>query len=133
MGAGRLGAASLEACYALVERTSRADYEASSSGWKPAKKRAEMRSPELRYVLVHNDGDGDDDDTAAADGGSLVAFTSLMPTYEEGQPVVYCYEVHLQEDLRGCVPLRERPFFHLSMSRQADAFPPIEPAWHNSS
>ena len=64
-----------------------------------------MRSPELRYVLVHNDGsDGDDDDTAA-DGGSLVAFTSLMPTYEEGQPVVYCYEVHLQEDLRGCVPL----------------------------
>ena len=104
-GAGRLGAAGLEACYGLIERTSRADYEASSFGWKPAKKRAEMRSPELRYVLVHDD--------AAADGGRLVAFTSLMPTYEEGQPVVYCYEVHLQEDLRGYVP---SPARHPSLS-----------------
>ena len=93
MGAGQLGVAGLEACYSLVERTSRADYEASSGGWKPAKKRAEMRSPELRYLLVHDGGEG-----------RLAAFTSLMPTYEEGQPVIYCYELHLQEDLRGCVP-----------------------------
>lgn len=47
-----------------------------------------MRSPELRYVLVK-------DPT-----GSVRAFTSLMPCYEEGQPVVYCYEVHLKPDLQ---------------------------------
>lgn len=64
-------------------------------GWKPAQKRAEMRSPELRYILVrrrNRDGEG---------AGEIRGFTSLMPTYEEGQPVVYCYEIHLKPDLQG--------------------------------
>ncbi|RYO88769.1 hypothetical protein DL764_008686 [Monosporascus ibericus] len=84
-----LSADDLQACFDLIEETSRKDYEPSSFGWKPSKKLAEMRSPDLRYILVKD----------AASG--LRGFASLMPTYEDGQPVVYCYEIHLKPELRG--------------------------------
>lgn len=87
--AGDLTKEELEACFALVAETSQPDYEGSSLGWHPSKKRKEMRSPDLKYVLVK--------DTA----GSLRGFTSFMPTMEEGEPVVYCYEIHLKPELRG--------------------------------
>lgn len=48
-----------------------------------------MKSPELRYILVK------------AEDGSVAGFTSLMPTWEEGQPVIYCYEIHLKPHLQG--------------------------------
>lgn len=89
LSAKRLCRADLDACYNLIEETSRADYEASTMGWKPAQKIVEMESPELRYVLVKDP------------GGVVRGFTSLMPTYEEGKPVVYCYEIHLKPELRG--------------------------------
>ncbi|KAI8264841.1 hypothetical protein K4K53_000126 [Colletotrichum sp. SAR 10_77] len=80
----------MQACFDMVEFTSGADYRASSWGWKPAAKIKEMRSPELRYVLVKESG-----------SERLCGFTSLMPTFEEGEAVVYCYEIHLLEELRG--------------------------------
>jgi hypothetical protein len=80
----------LMACFRLIEQTSRADYENSTFKWHPEKKVKEMRSTGLRYILVK------EKDTMAIRG-----FTSLMPTYEEGEPVVYCYEIHLQPDLQG--------------------------------
>ncbi|KAI1383996.1 acyl-CoA N-acyltransferase [Hypoxylon trugodes] len=89
ISSGSLSTEDLDSCYNLVEETSRADYEASSSGWRPIKKLAEMQSPELRYILVK-------DAT-----GIMRGFTSLMPTYEEGEPVVYCYEIHLKPELQG--------------------------------
>lgn len=54
------------------------------------KKLKEMRSPGLRYILVKE-----------KDTMSIRGFTSLMPTYEEGEPVIYCYEIHLQSELQG--------------------------------
>jgi hypothetical protein len=87
--AGRLTDKDLQACFELIAETSQRDYESSSLGWHPAKKRKEMRSPELRYILVKDD------------AGFLRGFTSLMPTWEEGQPVVYCYEIHLKPELQG--------------------------------
>jgi hypothetical protein len=89
--AGDMGPEDLKACFDLVEETSKADYEASSGGWKPKKKSAEMKSPELRYIMV-KDGQG-----------NVCGFTSLMPTFEEGQPVVYCYEIHLKSEMQGYV------------------------------
>lgn len=86
-----LSSADLDACYRLIEETSRADYEASTTGWKPAKKMAEMKSRDLRYILVTNP------------KGDVCGFTSLMPTYEEGIPVVYCYEIHLKPELQRYV------------------------------
>ncbi len=85
----RLEEDDLTACFDLVEETSGADYRASANGWQPVGKRKEMMSDELRYILVKD-----------ADG-CLKGFTSLMPCYEEGQPVVYCYEIHLKPELRG--------------------------------
>ncbi|TDZ13460.1 N-alpha-acetyltransferase 40 [Colletotrichum spinosum] len=79
----------IQACFDMVEYTSGADYRGSEDGWKPAEKIKEMRSPELRYILVKDDEE------------KVCGFTSMMPTFEEGQPVVYCYEIHLLEGLRG--------------------------------
>ncbi|ROV95846.1 hypothetical protein VSDG_05137 [Cytospora chrysosperma] len=79
----------LEACFSLVEETSKQDYENSSRGWNPSEKRKEMRDPDLRYILV-------EDSSSRING-----FISLMPTLEEGQPVIYCYEIHLKPELRG--------------------------------
>ncbi|EFQ31828.1 acetyltransferase [Colletotrichum graminicola M1.001] len=100
----------LQACFDLVERTSGADYRASRDGWRPLAKLKEMRSPELRYIVVKeapapDGGDDDDDDDdgekANVEEGRICGFTSLMPTFEEGEAVVYCYEIHLVEELRG--------------------------------
>ncbi|KAK2053927.1 hypothetical protein LY76DRAFT_638733 [Colletotrichum caudatum] len=97
----------LQACFDLVERTSGADYRASRAGWKPLAKMKEMRSPELRYILVKEappaaaDGGDDGEKATGEQEGRICGFTSLMPTFEEGEAVVYCYEIHLEEELRS--------------------------------
>ncbi|KAK3322020.1 acyl-CoA N-acyltransferase [Apodospora peruviana] len=87
--AAYMGEDNISACFNLIKETSQKDYENSSTKWRPEKKLAEMRSPELRYVLVRDESD------------DVRGFTSLMPTFEEGQPVVYCYEIHLKPELQG--------------------------------
>ncbi|CCC06560.1 unnamed protein product [Sordaria macrospora k-hell] len=89
----KLSKEELQACFDLVKETSYDDYQNSKDKWQPRKKMEEMKSPGLRYVLVQ--------DNKSENGGSIRAFTSLMPTYEEGQPVVYCYEIHLKPELQG--------------------------------
>ncbi|KAL3606025.1 N alpha-acetyl-transferase [Fusarium poae] len=85
----RMSDEDLEACYNLVDETSGADYRNSSLGWHPATKKKEMRSPDLRYILV-KDGQG-----------TIKGFTSFMPTFENHEAVVYCYEIHLNLELQG--------------------------------
>lgn len=89
---GNLTEHELTTCFNLIEQTSRSDYENSAWKWHPLKKLKEMRSPELRYILVKD-----------KQTDTIHAFTSLMPTYEEGQPVIYCYEIHLTPELQGFV------------------------------
>lgn len=48
----------------------------------------EMRSPELRYILVLRD-------------DQVCGFMSMMPTYENDEAVLYCYEIHLKTELKG--------------------------------
>ncbi|KAF7542992.1 hypothetical protein G7Z17_g11108 [Cylindrodendrum hubeiense] len=79
----------LDACFHLVDETSGADYRSSSFGWHVAVKKKEMRSADLRYILVKD-----------ADG-AIKGFTSMMPTFENHEPVVYCYEIHLKPELQG--------------------------------
>lgn len=79
----------LKACFNIVEFTSGEDYKNASVGWHPGMKKKEMKSPDLRYILVK---DG---------GGTVRGFTSLMPTFENHEPVLYCYEVHLLPELQG--------------------------------
>ncbi|KAH8887459.1 acyl-CoA N-acyltransferase [Thozetella sp. PMI_491] len=108
---GKLSDAELTACLGLVEETSRPDYENSVVKWHPRKKRKEMETPELRYVLVK-------DET-----GAIRGFTSLVPTYEDGEPVIYCYEVHLKKDLQGTGLGRLLMSFLVAV---AENLPPVE-------
>ena len=80
-----------DTCFNLVASSSAADYSTSSVGWSPAKKRKEMRLPDLRYILVH-----------PSTGTDVEAFLSFMLTYEDGHEVVYCYEIHVSPHLHGC-------------------------------
>lgn len=98
----------IEACFDIVERTSGKDYRGASCGWHPEAKRAEMRSPGLRYLVVTTDqGQENASDRSAAGqaggGGAIRAFTSFMPTFEDNQPVVYCYEIHLLPEMERYV------------------------------
>lgn len=77
-----------EACFRLIELTSAADYKNSKDGWKPKSKRKEMKLLDLKYLLVKRDNNAE-------------GFVSLMPTYEDGYPVIYCYEIHLSPALQG--------------------------------
>ncbi|EFX05426.1 gcn5-related n-acetyltransferase [Grosmannia clavigera kw1407] len=111
---GCVGEAALETCFALIEETSRKDYDGSQQKWQPADKRREMREADLRYILVQEvrgeEAEEKEGETKERKGGQkekdqshqrIRGFTSLMPAYEEGQPVVYCYEIHLKPELQG--------------------------------
>jgi hypothetical protein len=47
-----------------------------------------MKLLDLKYLLVKRD-------------SNVEGFVSLMPTYEDGYPVMYCYEIHLSPALQG--------------------------------
>ncbi|KAH8786965.1 hypothetical protein BGZ57DRAFT_940063 [Hyaloscypha finlandica] len=79
-----------EACFHLIEFNSSTDYKNSKDGWKPRSKRKEMKLLDLKYLLVKRD-------------SNVEGFVSLMPTYEDGYPVMYCYEIHLSPALQGNV------------------------------
>ena len=82
----------LEQCFDLIRGSSEEDYRRSSLGWHPTAKKKEMRCPDLRYIVVEDE-----------DGEVVHGFASMMPTYEDGKPVVYCYEIHLKPELQGYV------------------------------
>ena len=86
-----------EQCLKLIEATSAADYRASGVGWHPAKKRREMLSPDMKYIMLFDD---KKDHTPGSDL-PLAGFVSFMITYEDGHEVIYCYEIHLVEQWRG--------------------------------
>ncbi|KAK1811586.1 hypothetical protein LTR12_014025 [Friedmanniomyces endolithicus] len=86
----------LSQCFALVEQTSKQDYETSSWGWHPKRKLREMRDPEMRYLLVSHNGD------SSSIGDCVEGFLSFMITHDSHPPVpvLYIYEIHLVESLR---------------------------------
>jgi len=86
--------AEFESCFRLIQSTSASAYMASSVDWSPAKKRTEMRLPDLRYLLVR----AEDDDGGGT--GVVEGFLSFMLTYEDGRDLIYCYEIHLAPALR---------------------------------
>ena len=91
------------ACFDLIASTSSADYEASSKGWSPAKKRREMRLPDLRYVLLQQKAEKEDESGVCIydQDQEVQGFMSFMLTYEDGYEVIYLYEIHLSPQLQG--------------------------------
>lgn len=118
--AAQLSQLELDVCFNLIAQTSQADYEASSMGWHPAKKRKEMRLPDMKYFLLlaipgnessqaaetvksnsFEGSSGRGNDLREPHDFEIKGFVSLMPTYEDGQRVLYIYEIHLQPSLQG--------------------------------
>ena len=82
----------LDFCFNLISTTSKADYEPSSFGWHPRRKRREMLEEEMRYLLLRPTG-----------SGQIEGFLSFMMTHDSSPsvPVLYIYEIHLDAKLRG--------------------------------
>lgn len=93
-----------EACFNLIRETSLSAYESSSIGWSAAKKRKEMRLPDMRYMILHRrHASGNTSSINSEDNGlkSVLGFLSFMVTYEDGKEVIYCYEIHLSSEVQG--------------------------------
>ncbi|KIW26533.1 uncharacterized protein PV07_09620 [Cladophialophora immunda] len=79
----------LDACLKLIEQTSAQDYQNSEIKWSTSKKRREMKSPDMKYIILF-------------DGNShLAGFVSFMITYEDGYEVLYIYEIHFTPEWQG--------------------------------
>lgn len=74
----------LEACLNLIEQTSADDYRNSETGWSRAKKKKEMKLPDMKYIYFKDEL-----------SKHVAGFVSFMITYEDGYEVVYVYEIHL--------------------------------------
>lgn len=61
----------------------------------------EMKSPNLHYLLIKRTALGETDSTQEYASEDLIGFLSFMLTREDGYEVIYCYEIHLQSELRG--------------------------------
>ena len=90
----------LNACFKLVESTSRPDYDSSSWGWHPKRKKREMKEDEMRYLLVRSARGEEHRDGGPID--RVEGFFSFMLTHDStpSVPVLYIYEIHLEQSLR---------------------------------
>lgn len=86
----------LEACFKLIEESSAADYKASEVKWSAARKRREMLLPDMKYLVISNFPTHQTDQPA-----EVLGFVSFMITYEDGYEVIYVYEIHIANRLRG--------------------------------
>ena len=94
-----------ECCLSIVNHTSSAAYKVSSIGWHVPSKRLEMKDKDMIYLLVRTR-DGHPGAFAKRDFDTgIVAFISFKIDYDDPpndqQQVVYIYEVHIAEKLRG--------------------------------
>ncbi|KAH7883653.1 acyl-CoA N-acyltransferase [Phlebopus sp. FC_14] len=72
-------------------------YETSSFGWDPQMKKAEMFDQLSRFIIVCHK-----DSCVTGQGSYIVAYTIFRFDAEEGQDVVYCYELQVSKDARRC-------------------------------
>ncbi|CUS15334.1 unnamed protein product [Tuber aestivum] len=86
-----LPAETFKACFDLVHECK--DMYKRTIGWSATAKKREMKHPAMRYLIL----------SAAGGGGKTVAvgFLSFMITEEDGFEVVYCYELHLAQEVRN--------------------------------
>lgn len=93
----------LHACIDLVEATSGADYKASSIGWHRSAKAEEMMDPKMIFLLLREN--SNPVSSARSRNNRIIGFISFMFTSDdpphEDREVVYIYEIHLAESLRG--------------------------------
>ena len=98
----------IDACFALIQNSSAAAYKSSEMKWSPSNKRKEMVLPDMRYLIISEENSASTPctDECSRDAETttrpvVLGFISFMITYEDGYEVLYVYEVHLSENLRG--------------------------------
>ncbi|KZM21655.1 N-acetyltransferase [Ascochyta rabiei] len=101
----------LAVCFDLISKTSQQDYKASSRGWHPTCKMEEMQDKEMMYLVVRQT-EGymgfekvDVQKSGAQYIGAILGFLSFKLESEDEElhkmrPVLYIYEVHLDDRLR---------------------------------
>ncbi|KAA8913030.1 acyl-CoA N-acyltransferase [Sphaerosporella brunnea] len=82
------------ACFELVAKNMMAMYKRSSMGWSAPAKRREMMMPAMRFLVMSIPAGEDAEE-------EVLGFASFMVTQEEGEEVIYCYELQLAESVRG--------------------------------
>ncbi|KAJ7070965.1 acyl-CoA N-acyltransferase [Mycena amicta] len=85
--AEELNQVSRDSIWSIFEANMRTMYTASSFGWNPPEKRAELFDPLSRFILVYS-------------GDTLVAFVAFRFEFEEGDNVLYCYDLQISEASR---------------------------------
>lgn len=85
----------VKACVSLVEHTSGKDYKSSSLGWKPKKKEAEIKDKDMMHLLIRTH------DLSARLLGFMSFKFDVDDPPKQDREVVYLFEIHLLEMLRG--------------------------------
>ncbi|KAK7544399.1 GNAT family acetyltransferase Nat4 [Phyllosticta citribraziliensis] len=102
---GDMSNADMKTCFDLIEKTSLADYKASERGWNSKQKLAEMQEDNMQYLLVRKRLDSSsfsESHHQLPKDDEFAGFVSFMFTIEDDYPVVYIYEIHLDDSHRGC-------------------------------
>lgn len=79
----------IEWAFDLTKHNMQLLYENSTWGWSDKKKRDEMTEDKAWYLLAKNE------------SGKAVAFSHFRFDLEEGEEVLYCYEIQVESDARG--------------------------------
>ncbi|KAF2644331.1 hypothetical protein P280DRAFT_356214, partial [Massarina eburnea CBS 473.64] len=101
----------VDACFSIVKHTSYPAYKDSSVGWHPTSKRKEMCDPTKSYLLIRAEPSTTTTTSSIPStfapnlDTDILAFASFKienddPPHED-RPLVYIYEVHVGEGLRG--------------------------------
>ncbi|KAF7306986.1 N-acetyltransferase domain-containing protein [Mycena indigotica] len=85
--ADELDDTSRESIWAIFAANMRAMYTNSSFGWDPPAKKAELFDPLSRFLLVKT-------------GAALVAFVTFRFEFEDGNDILYCYDLQVSEAAR---------------------------------
>ncbi|KAF2876154.1 acyl-CoA N-acyltransferase [Massariosphaeria phaeospora] len=101
-----------EACYRLVELTSKATYQLSRGGWNGKEKMREMKQDFMCYLLVRAERGFSRPNTPTEERssmltlGDVLGFTSFMISEDEYPnpegKVIYIYEIHFHKAARRC-------------------------------
>ncbi|KAI0660436.1 acyl-CoA N-acyltransferase [Cubamyces menziesii] len=83
----------------LYEANMRALVEPSSFGWDPLEKRKELFHRDSRFILVYPDDPDSQDSTKSP--SAPIAFSMFRFDMEEGDDVLYCYELQVSKPFRS--------------------------------
>jgi ribosomal protein S18 acetylase RimI-like enzyme len=99
-----LAKSDLGGCFSLIKETSSEAYKNSVVRWRPKAKKEEMRDPDMRYLIVRLPDSLAESSTPNQSDLPVSGFLSFMITYDDDHEfaVLYVYEIHLSERLRGC-------------------------------